>query len=89
MINAQVTETHRLWPFITRYLCMERLQKIESIATKRASFKVAQYLSAVDAKLVRLAFDQLLEYCCENFEDSFDALYQRVASVVDFGRRLG
>lgn len=67
---------------------MERLQRQEPDASKRASFKVAQCLSETDPKLVRIAFEQLLDYCCSNFEDSFDALYQRVATVVDFGRQL-
>jgi hypothetical protein len=67
---------------------MERLQRQESVASRRASFKIAQCLAETNPALVRVAFEQLLDYCCSNFEDSFDALYQRVAAVVDFGRHL-
>ncbi|KAI6183176.1 hypothetical protein M3Y97_00460500 [Aphelenchoides bicaudatus] len=87
-LGSPVTESDCRWPILTQHLCMERLQKQESEACKRASFKIAQCIADTDSKLVRLAFEQLLENCCSNFEDSFDALFQRVATVVDFGRQL-
>jgi hypothetical protein len=67
---------------------MERIQRPDIPKTQRASYKVAHYLSIIDQGLVKTAFTQLLEYCCEHFGGQFDALFQWVAAVVDIGRKL-
>jgi hypothetical protein len=67
---------------------MERLQRVDIPKKQRSSYKAAHYFSLIDQQLVKLAFKQLLEYCCAHFNDSFDALFQRIAAIVDFGRQL-
>jgi len=85
---GNIADKDRRWLILTQHLCMERLQSPEIDPEQRSSAKIAEYIASINQSLVKLAFKQLLDYCCDRFEDSFDALFQRVAAVVDFGRKL-
>lgn len=90
LLATQIVSTNdRRWLIFTQHLCMERLQRIDKLsAEQRASYKLAHYFSLIDSQLVTTAFKQLLKHCCNNFEGLFDALFQRVAAVIDFAKRL-
>ncbi|KAI6240400.1 hypothetical protein M3Y99_00472200 [Aphelenchoides fujianensis] len=85
---GKIPSSGRLWQALVHHVCLERIQPPAAERRRRASWKVADFLRSIDQQHVHSAFMQTLSFCCDHFDDKFDALFQRVAAVVDFGRAL-
>lgn len=75
----------RVFRTFTFYICMERTYSIEVIQNKRVSYKVGQVLGKLDESKLLLTFLQFLKYTVDNFQGTFDTLFQWVAAVADLG----
>ncbi|CAD5207683.1 unnamed protein product [Bursaphelenchus okinawaensis] len=74
----------RIWDTVTKYLCLQRIYKPEPVQSKRISYKVAQVVRNFGQEKLRQAFRQLLQLVSDNFNGSFDEMYQKIGTIVDF-----